>query len=296
MSFRSVVTGIALASLIAAGFTLTRDSGPKTPARSLGGSNTLSAPITFRFAAIGDFGTGTSAQRVISDELRKRTKGRRMDALLTTGDNIYPSGNPVAFDSAWHSPYAWVAKRKIPVIASLGNHDIATAGGRDVMALFNMPDRWYSKRIADAEIIVLDANDPFDEDQRTWLAETLAASTAAWQIVLFHQPAYSCSAHGSTSSVIANWVPIFEEGGVDLVLNGHDHNYQRFAPLNGTTYVVTGGGGAPLYRLRQCTSETPPRLVAREAHHYLTMAGHESELRLRAYGPGGRFDEVLLER
>jgi hypothetical protein len=82
--------------------------------------------------------------------------------------------------------------------------------------------------------------------------------------VYFHHPAYSSSSHGSTPSVDAELVPLFDAHGVDLVFNGHDHDYERTHPMlagaptsttggpadldpSGTIYVVTGGGGKDLY-------------------------------------------------
>ena len=57
-------------------------------------------------------------------------------------------------------------------------------------------------------------------------------------------PPYTCGGHSGNTHVVRDWVPLFERYGVQLVLSGHDHNYQRFAPRNGVTYVVHGGGAA----------------------------------------------------
>jgi len=84
----------------------------------------------------------------------------------------------------------------------------------------------------------------------------LARSAARWKVAVFHQPAYSCGTHGSSPEVQREWVRLFQRSGVDLVLNGHDHDYQRFAPIGGVTYVVTGGG-AELYEVGDCPAGTP---------------------------------------
>jgi hypothetical protein len=82
-------------------------------------------------------------------------------------------------------------------------------------------------------------------------------------------------------------VPLFERYGVDLVLSGHDHNYQRFAPRHGVTYVVHGGGGQELYTLRKCPVGYPKRAFARRAHGFLDIVVRSGAIRLRAVNLSG---------
>ena len=84
-----------------------------------------------------------------------------------------------------------------------------------------------------------------------WLSADLAATTQPWRIVFFHRPSYSSGFHGSDPQLQQAFGPIFEQRGVQLVINGHEHNYERLVPWRETgpqavTYVVTGGGGAAL--------------------------------------------------
>ena len=85
-----------------------------------------------------------------------------------------------------------------------------------------------------------------DPKQRAWL-ETALQAPARWKIVYFHHPAFSSAEYGDTPAVQSKWVPLFEKYHADLVINGHAHGYERTVPINGVTYIVTGGGGAPLY-------------------------------------------------
>jgi hypothetical protein len=82
-------------------------------------------------------------------------------------------------------------------------------------------------------------------------------------------------------------VPLFERYGVDLVLAGHDHNYQRFKEHRGVRYVVHGGGGAPLYSLRACPASYPPRRAARSAHGFLYLVASTDAIRGYAVSPAG---------
>ena len=108
--------------------------------------------------------------------------------------------------------------------------------------------------------------------QTTWLEQQLAESTSTWKIAVFHHPPYTCGGHSGHRTVERRWVSLFESYGVQLVLSGHDHNYQRFAKRNGVTYVVHGGGGAGLYRPRGCPSSYPPRVRARFEHGFLSVS------------------------
>jgi hypothetical protein len=87
--------------------------------------------------------------------------------------------------------------------------------------------------------------------------------------------------------VVSRWVPLFERYGVDLVLAGHDHNYQRFAPRNGVTYVVHGGGRQELYALRSCPNGYPQRDFARRAHGFLDIVVRPGAIRLKAVNLSG---------
>jgi hypothetical protein len=91
---------------------------------------------------------------------------------------------------------------------------------------------------------------------------------------------------------------LFESSGVDLVLNGHDHDYQRFVRPNGPTYVVTGGGGGPLSPLEACPSDYPPRVAGNDQdHHFLAVTSDLGGLRVQALGANGVvIDDFTLPR
>jgi hypothetical protein len=131
--------------------------------------------------------------------------------------------------------------------------------------------------------------------QRDWLRRRLRESTATWQIVAFHHPAYTCGGYLGHPGVLSRWVPLFERHGVDLVLSGHDHNYQRFREHNGVRYVVHGGGGAPLYSIRSCPGSYPSRRVALAKRGFLYLVAGADSLRGRAVAPSGAVvDEFSL--
>jgi tartrate-resistant acid phosphatase type 5 len=212
-----------------------------------------------RLAVIGDFGAaGTSAERVAA--LVKRWLP---DLILTTGDNNYPAGAATTIDANigqyYHdfiSPYRGqfgcgsLHNRFFP---SLGNHDWMTARAAPYLDYFTLPgnERYYDLLFGPVHLFALDS-DPREPDgvsgrsaQAAWLKSRLLASTARFQIVYMHHPPYSSGPHGSTLEM--RWP--YREWGVDLVLSGHDHIYERVV-VGGLTYVVSGLGGAGPYPLR----------------------------------------------
>jgi hypothetical protein len=86
---------------------------------------------------------------------------------------------------------------------------------------------------------------------------------------------------------------LFERFDVDLVLSGHDHNFQRFAARRGVRYVVHGGGGAALYPLQRCPAGYPRRVAARSARGFLSIVAREDSLRVLALSPAGRLVDRL---
>jgi acid phosphatase len=221
--------------------------------------------------------------------------GHRTDALVTTGDNVYPDGTPARFRGALDAPYAGL-RRSAPMWATLGNHDVAGGHGRAELGHLGLPSLPYSKRLPGAELLFLDAN-RVDDAQARWLRARLAAPGPPFRVVVFHQPAWSCSVHGSTAAVDRLWVPIFERYRVALVLNGHDHNYQRYTSRRGVTYVVTGGGGAALYPVHDGCRETPDRAAAVSRHHFTAVQITGGTMTLTAVGNSGAvLDRAVIRR
>jgi hypothetical protein len=108
----------------------------------------------------------------------------------------------------------------------------------------------------DVRFFVLNTNDlvnpksPERVQQLDWLDRALAASTAKWNIVYGHHNIYSAGVYAVNTIMEKDVTPILKKHKVRLWINGHDHNYQRSKPIDGTTYLVCGGGGAGLYPVK----------------------------------------------
>jgi 3',5'-cyclic AMP phosphodiesterase CpdA len=231
-----------------------------------------------RVLAIGDFGVGGSTERSMGAAMQAWEAGHTADVLLTLGDNDYTE-NPTAFHNNWTASFGWTEAEGITVAGTLGNHDIRVDGGRYEFDELGMPRSFYSRRVGNVDFFLLNSNAAGSTRQRDWLRARLADSSARWQVAAFHHPAFTCGHYSAHSTIVARWGPLFERYGVDLVLSGHDHNYQRFAEHRGVRYVVHGGGGAPLYSIRSCPASYPTRRVARAAHGFLYLVARFDSLR-----------------
>jgi 3',5'-cyclic AMP phosphodiesterase CpdA len=244
--------------------------------------------------AIGDFGVGGAKERLTGAAVDRFAATRPADALVTLGDNDYTE-SPAAFRANWRDSFGWAAADGLLVAGTLGNHDVRVRKGRYEFGLLGMPGRYYRRRVGDVGLFLLDTN-TIGSVQLRWLDRALARSEAPWKVVVMHHPAYSCGGYLGDARVRKLLVPLFERRGVDLVLAGHDHNYQRFAKRRGVTYVVHGGGGGSrLYPLRRCPSAFPSRVRARKAFGWIYLRASTESLRVRAVSRwGGVHDDFRI--
>jgi hypothetical protein len=217
------------------------------------------------FVAFGDFGGGLD-QGAVAQAMTRWAAGHRVDALVTTGDNVYDYGEPAFFAAYLDQPYQELRATR-PMWVTLGNHDVMRGHGDAQLAHLGLPALPYTTVLNGVRLFFLDSNRP-DAAQAAWLDEQLAQPGPACSVVVFHAPLYSCGTHGNEASVVAAWGPVLEGRKVTLVLNGHDHLYQRFASAAGVTYVVTGGGGRDLYP--HTPGCNPPELRFSAVRHHFT--------------------------
>jgi 3',5'-cyclic AMP phosphodiesterase CpdA len=245
-----------------------------------------SRPRAVGLIAIGDFGVGGETQQRLGAAVRRFEERNPADYLVALGDNDYTE-NPTAFRANWEAGFGWTSSAGVSVAGVLGNHDVRIDGGRYQFGVLGMPGRFYRRSIGPVELYLLDSN-AVDAAQTSWLRRTLARSRARWRIAVFHHPAFSCGAYTSHPAVVSRWVPLFERYRVQLVLSGHDHNYQRFAPRRGVRYVVHGGGNSKLYALRRCPPRYLRRLRARREHGFLYFTVRTKRIDGYAVAASGR--------
>jgi hypothetical protein len=246
----------ALASLLALVAAVSAQSGAEAQ-----------APAPTSLLAIGDFGVGGTRQAALGDAMRRFEARSPADVLVTVGDNDYTE-RPAAFRANWTRAFGWLRGAGVAVAGSLGNHDVRVERGRYQFGLLGMPGPTYRRKVGLVELFVLDSN-VVNAAQRRWLDRALRTSKARWKIAVFHHPAYTCGGYRGHPEILRSWVPLLERHGVQLALAGHDHNYQRFVPRRGVTYVVHGAGVGSYYPVERCPAGYPRRVRGRREHGWL---------------------------
>jgi 3',5'-cyclic AMP phosphodiesterase CpdA len=254
---------------------------------------TGAASAATKILAMGDFGVAGTTERELGATMKRFESGHPSDLVLTLGDNDYTE-NPRAFHRNWVAAFGWLVSAGVGVAGTLGNHDVRVDGGRYEFDELHMPRARYKRVVGNIELFILNSN-RVSVAQTDWLKQVLPASTAIWKVVVFHHPAWTCGGYRSNAAIVQKWVPLFEQYGVELVLSGHDHNYQRFGPRRGVTYIVHGGGGSHLYPIESCPSYYPRRRFARAAHGFLFLRATDTELQVAAVNLRPRvIDSVVL--
>jgi acid phosphatase type 7 len=181
--------------------------------------------------------------------------------VLTLGDNTYPDGAASEFTDCYQPTWGRFKQRTRP---SPGNHDYRTSNAEAYYDYFGDsagPARrgYYSFDYAGWHLISLNSNIDAENDsaQMQWLRQDLAASKTRCTIAYWHHPVFSSGSHGNDNKMKAVWNTL-HEAGADIVLNGHDHHYERFASQDitgnldtarGMREFLIGTGGVRLYKI-----------------------------------------------
>jgi hypothetical protein len=211
-----------------------------------------------RIWAIGDAGTasaGSFGVLAVRDAYAAFTGARPTDVWLMLGDNAYYSGTDAEYQAAVFDVFGSLL-RTTPVWPTLGNHETYAPGPGGQLAyfdIFSLPqdgraggvpsgnERYYSFNYANVHFVCLDSeiSDAGPEGaMQLWVEQDLAAATNDWIIAYWHSPPYSKGSHNSDTegaliTMRQQIVPLLETYGVDLVLCGHSHSYERSYLLHG---------------------------------------------------------------
>jgi hypothetical protein len=237
---------------------------------------------TVTVAAVGDMacdpdesayrgGAGTSTrcrQRAVSDLVVSRDP----DHLFALGDLQYSSGSLADFRTSYGRSYGRLRSVTRPVV---GNHEYLTSGAAGYWDYFGTRagprgKGWYSFTAGAWHVVALNSNCTkvscaTGSEQLTWLRADLAAHRARCTIVMWHHPRWSSGSEHGDDPAVAPFVQAAYDAGVDVVLTGHDHDYERFAPMRpsgaldrgrGLRSFVVGTGGRNLRSVgRRSTTE-----------------------------------------
>jgi acid phosphatase type 7 len=272
-------------------YALVDASGPLTERI---GFRTAPLPDTtrpIRFLAFGDSGMGGEDQVRLLEQMHAFP----YELAVHTGDLAYDRGTLAQLEAYVFGIYGELL-RHLPLFPVAGNHEYDTKGGapfRDVFALPGNTEQWYSFDWGPIHFAAIDTEASYAVQAR-WLAEDLAATSQPWKIVYLHRPPYSSGKrHGSDKELRAALEPVFVEHGVQLVLSGHDHHYERTHPQHGVTHVLTGGGGGGT----RAAGSSRFTAFAEDVIHFVYVEVYPDELVLHAIDATGQeFDSARVPR
>ena len=272
-------------------------------------------PGPFNFFVLGDSGVGDSS---FGDKDHQFLIGRQMllerpALVIHAGDVVYPQGTYETYGLNYFN-YYYASMASVPFFPTPGNHDYEVQNAVAYLAVHSVPTatvpaadrgRYYSFDWGNVHFVSLDSNLSleravnFDGPMLKWLDNDLRSTRQFWRVVYFHHPPYA--AGPNQNDIHSLWirqyaVPIFEANGVQVVLSGHEHSYQRSqsirkssiaAPNTATTYLVSGGGGAFLYPV----FDSPFVATGRSMHHYLRVEVRGTRMTAHSI----RFDGVEID-
>lgn len=211
-------------------------------------------PDSVRLAVLGDNGSGGRQAMAVADRMAHTYVRSPFGHVVLLGDICYYGSLAKRFDDVFHRPFKPLIDAGVGFELAIGNHDDAirrsTASIEEIqeeLRALGTPGLYYSTRHGPVDLFMIDSSvpglrGPAADEQLAWLDAALASARGRWRIVAMHHPAYSSGLHGSSRDVREVVVPILERHRVDLALAGHDHDYERTHPIEGISYVVSGGG------------------------------------------------------
>jgi hypothetical protein len=244
--FASLLTAGALLCLAPAGA-----FAQAAPAAAAAGSRVgAAAPVTLtlplakdsvRFMVVGDTGTGSRQQNELAAVMLRFWQAFPFEFALLVGDNMYGSEKAADYKVKFEDVYKPLLDNKVKFYAALGNHDESNQRFYDH---FNMSgEEYYQFKKGGVSFYALNSN-YMDKKQLQWFEEKLKGDTSDWKVAFFHHPPYSSGGkHGSSSSLRDVVEPLFLKYGVNVVLAGHEHFYERVKPQKGIYYFISGAGG-----------------------------------------------------
>jgi len=251
----------------------------------------VGAPRPTRIWVLGDAGTKNSNQRAVRDAYKTYVGTATANLTLMLGDNAYSDGTDSDYQAAVFDMYPDMLRQTV-LWPTLGNHDAQSADSSaqsgPYYSIFSLPkqgesgglasgtEAYYSFDYGNIHFICLDSSDSSrstSSPMLTWLKNDLLSTTQDWIIAFWHHPPYSKGSHdsdsdGTMTDMRQNALPILEAGGVDLVLTGHSHSYERSFLLDGhygdsgtlTTAMVLDSGDGKVTGDGAYQKSAPPSL------------------------------------
>lgn len=287
--YEAILEGLAPGSKV---FYQVEDGGSKSEPKQF--KTTPETADKFRFVAYGDCRTQPKVHAAVAEQIRLANP----DFIIHTGDLVSNGASYGSWTREFFAPLEKVMDHT-PFWPCIGNHE---RDGLNYLALFHLPDKEspYSFDHGSAHFAALDCVRFQPDAMAKWLDEDLSKSHAKWKFVFYHFPTYNAGGHNS------RWgrrilTEVFRKHHVDIVFTGHSHLYERTKPIMSSydeskwpvLYIVTGGGGAPLYELAPADYIA----AAKKAYHDVVVDIDGDKLSLAVVDEKGeKFDSYVIDK
>jgi 3',5'-cyclic AMP phosphodiesterase CpdA len=254
------------------------------------------------FAVLGDNGTGGRNAMDIALQMARTYEELPYGLVVLLGDISYYGSIADRYEEVFLEPLGPLLDAGVTFELAVGNHELeyepSSEANQEIVQRIDQvgaEGAFYSFVEGPVEFFIIDSSTPqvtgaAGPEQMAWLRQALAASTTPWKVAALHHPPYSSGGRGSSLEVREVLEPLFIESGVDLVLTGHDHHYERTIPIGGVTYVVSGAGS----KLREA-GRSDFTAVAHNQLQFIIAAATTDAILLRAIDVDGAvIDEFTL--
>jgi tartrate-resistant acid phosphatase type 5 len=246
-----------------------------------------------RVVGMGDFGSGTQAQKDVAAAIVRMGAARPFDFGLTFGDNFYPSGMASTADPRWRDWWeALYGPLGVTFYPTMGNHEWYSDDGAAAEVEYRspswrFPSPYYSFTAGPAQFFAVDTSE-ISEAELIWLERAIAASTSRWKVVYGHHPIFAPERSEKSGAYMkymqARLWPALR-GRVDAYLCGHQHAMAHMDPVEGVHFFMSGGGGAALGKV---SKGAPGAIFAESTFGFLTLEADESALRIAIFDTDGK--------
>jgi hypothetical protein len=255
-----------------------------------------------RVVGMGDFGSGTQAQRDVAAAIVRMGAAKAFDFGITFGDNFYPTGMTGTDDPRWRDWWeALYGPLGIAFYPSLGNHEWYSDDGAAAEIAYRsptwrFPSPYYTFTAGPVQFFVVDTTE-ISEEQVLWLGREVGSSGARWKVVYGHHPVFAPERNAKAGAYMAVmqerlWPVI--RGRVDAYLCGHQHAMAHMDPRDGVRFFMSGGGGAALGKVAK---GAPGALFAESSFGFLTLEADEARMTISIFDTDGKpFDSETITK
>ncbi len=257
---------------------------------------------SIRVVGMGDFGSGTQAQRDVAAAIVRMGGAAAFDFGVTFGDNFYPSGMTGPDDTRWRDWWeSLYGPLGIVFYPSLGNHewysDDGAAAEIDYRSpTWRFPAPYYSFTAGPVQFFVVDTTE-ISEAEVLWLDKAVGASAARWKVVYGHHPVFAPERNAKSGMYLkymqARLWPVIR-GRVDAYLCGHQHAMAHMDARDGVHFFMSGGGGAPLSKVAK---KAPDAIFSESTFGFLTLEADASRMSIAIFDTDGKpFDSEVITK